>query len=89
MTFSNFLKRILILDAASWRVEPLATSSAAVSKSEAWKSDAVIDFAAVVTDLFHGQLARFPRDVEAAGSRGERVLLVAAKERFAPLGELL
>lgn len=35
-----------------------------------------IDFAAITTDTFHRQLARFPRDVEIARERGERVVVV-------------
>ena len=58
-------------------VDPLAGGAGAV------------DFGAVTTDLFHGQLPRFPREVETARARGERLLLVAATERFAALEELL
>ncbi len=72
------LETVLALVAgAYWTVEPLAATSAA------------IDFGAAPTDLFHGQLARFPREVEAARARGERLLVVAPEERFAALAELL
>ncbi len=37
-----------------------------------------IDFEGSSTDLFHGQLPRFPREVETARARGERFLLVGA-----------
>ena len=57
-------------------IEPLAGAGA-------------IDFAAAATDQFHGQLPRFPREIEAARRRGERALLVALPERFAALSELL
>ena len=50
---------------------------------------AAIDFQGATTDLFHGQLPRFPREVETARSRGERLLLVAGSERFAALTDLL
>ncbi len=65
-----------LLDAAALVIEPLGGAGA-------------VDFGALPTDLFQGQLPRFPRDVEAARARGERVLLVAPGERFAALGELL
>jgi transcription-repair coupling factor (superfamily II helicase) len=61
---------------AEWLVEPLGASSA-------------VDFAAAASENFHGQLPRFPHEVEGARARGERVLVVAAEERFAALGELL
>lgn len=47
-----------------------------------------IDFAASATDLFQGQLPRFPREVETARARGERLILVspaAHRERVAEL----
>ncbi|MGH9380726.1 MAG: transcription-repair coupling factor, partial [Thermoanaerobaculia bacterium] len=39
-----------------------------------------VDFAAATTDVFHHQLARFPRDVETARDRGERVVIVASPQ---------
>jgi transcription-repair coupling factor (superfamily II helicase) len=48
-----------------------------------------LDFGGSLTDIFHGQLPRFPREVETARARGERLLVVAAAERFAALEELL
>jgi len=48
-----------------------------------------LDCAATTTELFHGQLPRFPRELETARSRGERLLLVAPAERHGALGELL
>ena len=47
------------------------------------------DFAAQATDLFHGQLPRFPREIETARSRGERLVLVAPADAHARLRELL
>ncbi len=44
-----------------------------------------VDFKASLTDLFHGQLPRFPREVETARVRGERLLLVSPKEHWARL----
>ena len=48
-----------------------------------------VDFGVGATDLFHGQLPRFPNEVAATRARGERLLLVAPSERHAALGELL
>jgi transcription-repair coupling factor (superfamily II helicase) len=47
------------------------------------------DFEGGVTDLFHGQLPRFPREVETARARGERLLIVAPEERLQPMREFL
>jgi len=65
-----------LLAAASLVVDPLAEAGA-------------IDFGGTPTELFHGQMARFPREVETARARGERILVVAARERFAALEELI
>jgi transcription-repair coupling factor (superfamily II helicase) len=48
-----------------------------------------VDFAATTTDIFHGQLPRFPREVETARARGERLVLVAPRENHARLREFL
>jgi transcription-repair coupling factor (superfamily II helicase) len=48
-----------------------------------------LDFGAVLTDLFHNQLPRFPREVETARARGERCLLVAPAEHHGRIRELL
>ena len=42
----------------------------------------VIDFKGSTTDLFHGQLPRFPREVETARERGERLLVVSPHEHW-------
>ena len=47
-----------------------------------------VDFQAAATDLFHGQLPRFPREVETARARGERCLVVAPEAHRERLGEL-
>ncbi|HSM14756.1 MAG TPA: DEAD/DEAH box helicase, partial [Thermoanaerobaculia bacterium] len=65
-----------LLEAPELAIEPLAARGAA-------------DFGAVSTELFHGQLPRFPREVETARRRGDRALLVAPRERFPALAELL
>ena len=48
-----------------------------------------VDFGVVSTDLYHGQLPRFPNEVAATRARDERLLLVAPSERHAALAELL
>jgi len=42
----------------------------------------VVDFKGSTTDLFHGQLPRFPREVETARERGERLLVVSPREHW-------
>ncbi len=41
-----------------------------------------VDFEGSTTDLFHGQLPRFPREVETAKARGERLLVVSPQEHW-------
>ena len=48
-----------------------------------------IDFAASTTDLFHGQLPRFPQEVATARSRGERCVIVAPPAHHARMEDLL
>ncbi len=43
--------------------------------------DDVVDFGAALTDRFEGQLPRFPREVETARARGERMLIVGPAEQ--------
>ncbi len=50
---------------------------------------AAADFQAGLTELFHGQLPRFPAELETARRRGERVLLVAPEDQHAWLGDWL
>ncbi|MGE5233391.1 MAG: transcription-repair coupling factor, partial [Acidobacteriota bacterium] len=52
-------------------------------------SGTAIDFEGAATDVFHHQLPRFPREVETARARGERLLIVAPAERQAQLQEFL
>jgi transcription-repair coupling factor (superfamily II helicase) len=68
---------LALIEQASAAVVPLAAPGEA------------IDFGVLATDLFHGQLPRFPNEVAATRARGERLLLVAPQERHAALGELL
>jgi transcription-repair coupling factor (superfamily II helicase) len=48
-----------------------------------------IDFKGTLTDLFHGQLPRFPQEVETARARGERCLVVVSPAHRRRIEELL
>ncbi len=48
-----------------------------------------IDFQGSFTDMLHGQLPRFPREVETARARGDRTVLVAADEHRPRIAEML
>ena len=48
-----------------------------------------IDFGAGLTDVLHDQLPRFPREVESAKARGDRVFLVAPDDHRPRLAEML
>jgi transcription-repair coupling factor (superfamily II helicase) len=48
-----------------------------------------VDFRASTTDLFHGQLPRFPQEAEANRARGDRTIVVVDPERTEGLAELL
>jgi transcription-repair coupling factor (superfamily II helicase) len=48
-----------------------------------------VDFQAASTDLFHGQLPRFPQEVATARSRGERCLVVVPPLHRGRMEELL
>ena len=52
-------------------------------------SATAIDFAATVTDLMHDRLQLFPREVEIARSRGDKVVLVAAGDHRQRIAEML
>jgi transcription-repair coupling factor (superfamily II helicase) len=45
----------------------------------------VIDFESSTTDIFHRQLPRFPREIETAKARSERLLVVAPVEHWSRL----
>ncbi len=47
-----------------------------------------IDFGATATDVLHGQLPRFPREVETAAARGDRLVIVHAAEHRGRIEEL-
>ncbi len=60
--------------------EMIAACELAVGGAVAAAGASAVDFAGSSTDLFHGQLPRFPREVETAAARRERLLLVVAPE---------
>ncbi len=68
---------LALIAGASATLSPLAAAGEA------------IDFGVVSTDIFHGQLPRFPNEVAATRARHERLLLVAPAERHVALAELL
>jgi transcription-repair coupling factor (superfamily II helicase) len=70
-----------LLNGAGVRLRDLVFSSPASSK--------IIDFGGTLTDLFHGQLPRFPQEVDVARARGERCILVASPSHRQRLEELL
>lgn len=72
-----------ILDAAVLRVRDLVTGVRDAEDAQ------VVDFAGVTTDLFHGQLPRFPQEVAAAKERGERVWVVLPESHRDRMRELL
>lgn len=61
-----------ILDSADVKIDDFSSAD----------SKARVDFAGGLTDLFHGQLPRFPREIETARARGERLLMVSPSEHW-------
>ena len=55
----------------------------------AFRSTPPTDFAATTTDLFQGQLPRFPQEVATAHDRGDRCLVVVAPGHRERMAELL
>ncbi len=53
------------------------------------KTSSAIDFGATLTDLLHDKLQLFPREVELARSRGDRIALVVPEDHRSKIGELL
>ncbi len=53
------------------------------------ESAGAVDFAARTTDLLHDQLPRFPREVEVARARGDRVVLVVPDSHQQKMAELI
>ncbi len=80
-------ERVLgLLDRASVRVSDLVVGPV---EGRPRAGEGPIDFHSSATDLFQGQLPRFPREVETARARGERCLLVANPGHRERLAELL
>jgi len=79
-----------ILASAPLRILDLVLASpSSGSRAGSGTGSGTVDFAASLTDLFQGQLPRFPREVETARARGERCVLVAAAAHRERLEELL
>ncbi len=74
-----------VLEGAHIRLRDLIAAPAPSSS----RSELVTDFGATTTDLFHGQLPRFPQEVASCRARGERCFVVVDAERREGLGELL
>ena len=74
-----------VLEGAQLRLRDLIAGPAPGTS----RSELVSDFGATTTDLFHGQLPRFPQEVEGCRVRGERCVVVVDPERREGLGELL
>jgi transcription-repair coupling factor (superfamily II helicase) len=73
-----------VLERAQVRLRDLVLSAGGLGGGEK-----VLDFHAVTTDLFHGQLPRFPQEVATARARGERCILVVSPLHRDRIEELL
>jgi transcription-repair coupling factor (superfamily II helicase) len=73
-----------VLDGAAIRLRDLVVGS---SRDGQEKHD--VDFQGSLTDLFHGQLPRFPQEVATARSRGERCVVVVSPAHRRRIEELL
>ena len=69
-----------VVEGAEWRIGDVLGGAVVAD---------AIDFEGSATDVFHGQLPRFPREIETARSRGERLVLVAPPESRDRLREFL
>jgi transcription-repair coupling factor (superfamily II helicase) len=78
-----------LLEAAPIRLRDLMLGAGEGGPGSESKESRAIDFRGSLTDLFHGQLPRFPQEVETARSRGERCLVVVASAHRRRLEELL
>jgi transcription-repair coupling factor (superfamily II helicase) len=72
-----------VLEAADLRLRDLVLSGVRTEK------DGAADFHGTLTDLFHGQLPRFPQEVATARARGERCLVVVSPAHRRKMEELL
>ncbi len=71
-----------VLEAADVRLRDLVLSGMP-------GKDGAADFHGTLTDLFHGQLPRFPQEVATARSRGERCMVVVSPAHRRKMEELL
>ncbi|MGD2115893.1 MAG: transcription-repair coupling factor [Acidobacteriota bacterium] len=78
-----------LLEGAELRLRDLIAATPTGAPTGIGGGAAGIDFGATTTDVFHGQLPRFPREVESVRSRGERCVVVVAPEHRQGLAELL
>jgi transcription-repair coupling factor (superfamily II helicase) len=74
-----------VLEAADVRLRDLVLSGVISGGGK----DGGADFHGTLTDLFHGQLPRFPQEVATARSRGERCLVVVSPAHRRKMEELL
>ncbi len=70
------------LAAATLRLRDLAIGGAGDGQG-------AVDFRGTLTDLFHGQLPRFPQEVDTARARGERCIVVVSATHRRRIEELL
>jgi transcription-repair coupling factor (superfamily II helicase) len=70
-----------ILEAAPLRLRDLVLGGV--------REGAAADFQGTLTDLFHGQLPRFPQEVATSRARGERCLVVVSSTHRRKIEELL
>jgi transcription-repair coupling factor (superfamily II helicase) len=66
-----------IVESADVRIDDLSSTGAEFK----------VDFAGGLTDLFHGQLPRFPREIETARARHERLLMISPREHWPRLAQ--
>jgi transcription-repair coupling factor (superfamily II helicase) len=75
--------------AGARRVSPSAAAPPGSPARSVPSAPPVVDFQAAATDLFHGQLPRFPQEVATARARGERCLVVTPAAHRRRIEELL
>jgi transcription-repair coupling factor (superfamily II helicase) len=77
------------LEAADVRLRDLVLSSVQAGQAGQAGKAGGADFHGTLTDLFHGQLPRFPQEVATARARGERCLVVVSPAHRRKMEELL
>jgi len=78
-----------VLTRAELKVLGLVIGQRTGPEATGGSATAGVDFAGTVTDLFHGQIPRFPTEVGAAHARGDRVILVVVPEHRSQMVEML